>query len=80
MFFAAEAASIKDTLSDEGGVLPCLSPSAAGAGPERTLRADTLRTHVPSWDMHTRDSNKPAIHATHTDGGLNHVCLVYNIG
>lgn len=61
MFFAAEAASIKDTLSDEGGVLPCLSPSAAGAGPGRTLRADTLRTHVPSWDMHTRDSNKPAV-------------------
>lgn len=36
-------------------------PSAAGAGPEGTLRADTLRTHEPSWDMHTRDSIKPAI-------------------
>lgn len=61
MFFAAEAASIKDTLSDEGGVLSCLSPSVAGAGPERTLRADTLRIHTSSWSMHTRDGNKLAI-------------------
>lgn len=53
-------------------------PSAAGAGPEGTLRADTLRTHKPSWDMHTRDSIKPAITCnTYTDGGLNHMCLLF---
>lgn len=44
-----------------GGVLSCLSPSVAGAGPERTLRADTLRIHTSSWSMHTRDGNKLAI-------------------
>lgn len=82
MFFAAaEAASIKDTLSDEGGVLPCLSPSVAGAGPERTLRTATLGTHTSSWVMHTRASYKPAITCnTHTDGGLKHVCLVCDTG
>lgn len=80
-FTAAEAASIKDTLSDEGGVLPCLSPSVAGAGPERTLRTATLGTHTSSWVMHTRASHKPAITCnTHTDGGLKHVCLVCDTG
>lgn len=84
MFFAAaaEAASIKDTLSDEGGVLSCLSSSVAGAGPEQT---DTQQTHsgytyLPGACTPETAANYP-YHATQTEeGGLKHVFLVCDTG